>query len=372
MLAVVLSGGGAKGAYEAGVWKALKKLRIKYDIVTGTSIGALNGMMFVQNSYFNCMKMWKKIDFNTIFDDFNVDNNMYKEYFDKMLKGGIETTKIEKIINNVYKPKRLYRSRKKFGVIAYNLTTKSVLFATKEDIKPDKLQKYILASATCFPVFKPLDIDNNLFVDGGYYDNLPINMAIDMGATEVIAVDLKAVGLRKKPKDKNIPITYITPNNKLDSFLKFDKESSIKMIKLGYNDTMKKFNKLEGNLYTFKKDTLSKINEYKLHDMLNSKNVKKNDKLTIIENTMKIFNLDETKIYSLKTLNKDLLKAFDKVENINIKEFDVNNIKKIFKRDVITKYIYTKLKNNDTINYTVFSFFSKEIAAAVYLLSIRS
>ena len=48
MLAVVLSGGGARGAYEAGVWKALKKLHIKYDIVTGTSIGANNGFMMVQ------------------------------------------------------------------------------------------------------------------------------------------------------------------------------------------------------------------------------------------------------------------------------------------------------------------------------------
>ena len=42
MRAVVLSGGGSKGAYEIGVWKALRKLHISYDIVTGTSVGALN------------------------------------------------------------------------------------------------------------------------------------------------------------------------------------------------------------------------------------------------------------------------------------------------------------------------------------------
>lgn len=41
-LGVVLSGGGSKGAYEIGVWKALRKLNVKYDIVTGTSVGALN------------------------------------------------------------------------------------------------------------------------------------------------------------------------------------------------------------------------------------------------------------------------------------------------------------------------------------------
>ena len=46
--AVVLSGGGSKGSYEIGVWKALRRLHIKYDIVTGTSIGALNGALMTQ------------------------------------------------------------------------------------------------------------------------------------------------------------------------------------------------------------------------------------------------------------------------------------------------------------------------------------
>ena len=45
--AIVLSGGGAKGAYQIGVWKALRKLKLNYSIVTGTSVGALNGAFFV-------------------------------------------------------------------------------------------------------------------------------------------------------------------------------------------------------------------------------------------------------------------------------------------------------------------------------------
>ena len=45
--AIVLSGGGSKGAYQIGVWKALRKMKIKYDIVTGTSIGSVNGIMMV-------------------------------------------------------------------------------------------------------------------------------------------------------------------------------------------------------------------------------------------------------------------------------------------------------------------------------------
>ena len=54
--AVVLSGGGAKGAYEIGVWKALRRLSINYDIVCGTSVGALNGVLMVQKDYFKALK----------------------------------------------------------------------------------------------------------------------------------------------------------------------------------------------------------------------------------------------------------------------------------------------------------------------------
>ena len=48
-LGLVLSGGGAKGAYEVGVYKALKKLHKKINVVTGTSIGAINAMFVTQN-----------------------------------------------------------------------------------------------------------------------------------------------------------------------------------------------------------------------------------------------------------------------------------------------------------------------------------
>ena len=69
MKALVLSGGGAKGAYQIGVWKALKKLGVKFDIVTGTSVGALNGTLIVQNEYRKAVKIWKKINLKSLFND---------------------------------------------------------------------------------------------------------------------------------------------------------------------------------------------------------------------------------------------------------------------------------------------------------------
>ena len=45
---LVLGGGGSRGAYEIGVWRAARELNIEFDVVTGTSIGALNGALVVQ------------------------------------------------------------------------------------------------------------------------------------------------------------------------------------------------------------------------------------------------------------------------------------------------------------------------------------
>ena len=260
MLAVVLSGGGAKGAYEAGVWKALRKLHIKYQIVTGTSIGALNGMMMTQNEFYRCIRLWKNINYDVLYDDFKKitsSKEMYLEYLNKIFDGGIDTNKIEQIINEHYKPNKLYNSKIGFGVVSFNLSTRKVVYSTKKNTRPDKLKKYILASATCFPFFKPTKIGTDVLVDGGYYDNLPINQAIDLGAEKIIAVDLNEVGIVKKPR-KKVDIIYIKPHNYFGSFLVFDADLAKRGIRLGYNDTMKTYGKLDGNKFTFKKYNLIK------------------------------------------------------------------------------------------------------------------
>ena len=58
MRGIVLSGGGSKGAYQMGVWAALKKLNIHYDIVTGTSVGALNAALMVQITFYKGLFFW--------------------------------------------------------------------------------------------------------------------------------------------------------------------------------------------------------------------------------------------------------------------------------------------------------------------------
>ncbi len=382
MLAVVLSGGGAKGAYEIGVWKALRKMRIKYDIVTGTSIGALNGMMMVQNEFYKCIRLWKNINYDILYDNFKKitsSKEMYLEYLNKIFDGGIDTNKIEQLINNLYKPNKLYNSKINFGVVSFNLSTRKVIYSTKKNTRPDKLKKYILASATCFPFFKPTKIGTDILVDGGYYDNLPINLAIELGATEIIAVDLRAIGFKQKIRNKKIKITYIEPNNKLDSFLMFESNVTKRMIRLGYNDTLKKFNKLEGKLYTFKKGTIdnlyfkyiNKINDLskKLDYIGNFKNLKQINFYKIIEDSLEIFDIAVDKIYNSNEINKQLFMKLKLADEINFDKFNIDELKKILNREVIVKYIYLKLKKYDKIN-PIFTFFPKEYTTAIYLLAV--
>ena len=68
MRAIVLAGGGSKGAYEIGVWKALRKLHISYDIVTGTSVGALNAALMVQKDYLRAMLLWHNLKSDMVYD----------------------------------------------------------------------------------------------------------------------------------------------------------------------------------------------------------------------------------------------------------------------------------------------------------------
>lgn len=354
MKALVLSGGGSKGSYQLGVWKALKKLNIKFDIITGTSSGALNGALMTQKSYRKAKKIWNKLNMKVIFGEdveATTKKDIIKMYGKQIVKGGMDVSKLEELIHKTINVKKFYKSKINFGLVTLNLTNHKAEELEKKDINQDKMADYLIASASCFPAFKQKDIEGIKYVDGGYHDNLPINLAIKMGATEIICVDLRAPGRKKEIKNKNIPIITITPNNKLSNFLDFNTEVVKRNISYGYNDTMKVFNKLEGRKYTFKKNSLKKnskeyeeLYNYILKKVLNTKKIEKqfntiieslnlveekkelktNLFQIIVENTAKKLKLDDTKIYSMKEFNKELIK---KIKNKEITKDEQEFIK---------------------------------------------
>ena len=383
MKALVLSGGGSKGSYQIGAWKALKKLHIKFDIVTGTSVGALNGALILQKNYYKAIHLWKKMNLKILFGENVVDSKndfqVMKMYGKEFIKnGGMEVKRLEDLIEKEINYKKFINSKINYGLVTFNLTTKKPIQITKKEIPKDLIGDYLMASASCYPAFKKKEIEGNKYIDGGFFDNLPINLAIKMGADEIIAIDLSAPGFNKKPK-KNVPIIKIKPNNKLTNFLNFYEEGAKRNIKLGYNDTMKKFGKLEGKKYTFKKGTLKKNKkkyletfEYILKDILNSEKLLDSFKklitisneskmkitntvmLKLMESLAKDFSLDETIIYSEKKFNKLLIKKLKSQNSKEIKSLqkminDLTKSKKSLRKKIVLNpwgylkaiYLYT-------------------------------
>ena len=68
MYGLVLEGGGAKGAYHVGAYKALKELNIEIGGIAGTSIGAINGAMMVQDDYDLLERIWFNVNSHELFD----------------------------------------------------------------------------------------------------------------------------------------------------------------------------------------------------------------------------------------------------------------------------------------------------------------
>ncbi len=67
--AIALCGGGTKGAYELGAWKALRELGISYQIVTGTSIGAINGALMAAGDFEQACELWDTIEMENVMAD---------------------------------------------------------------------------------------------------------------------------------------------------------------------------------------------------------------------------------------------------------------------------------------------------------------
>lgn len=403
MKALVLGGGGAKGSYEVGVWKALNKLNMKFDIVTGVSIGSINGAFYVANEYKKCLKMWRTITTNDLFD-VAIGSKLSKEDLQSLVKqmstGGISFANAEKFLKKNINEEKVRKSKINYGLVTVSLTNKKPRFLTKEQIPYGKLVDYICASSICYPFVHTQDINDESFIDGGFYDGIPINLAIDMGATEIVAVDLSVLAINKKPKDKNIKVDVIKMKDKTPLTLTFTKEYANKNIKYGYNDTMKHFNKLDGNIYTFKKNDLDKsyneLNKYFIEilksTILNEpKNkivnelfsIAKINKLFVkikynhdfkeeveeaLEHLGILFDIPTENIYSIKKYNRMLVKK--------VKELDYIKINKNLKDKFLIGYMYNKYMKNENKEeiikemYNLSLIFPREYLCTVYLIAI--
>lgn len=259
--AIALCGGGTKGAYELGVWQALKELNIDYQIVTGTSIGSIVGALMVTRDYDMACELWNTIRMEDVMKDgMNLTTTiegMYNQrelirpFLKKYVKNkGADISPFIEFIDRMIDEDKVRESDVDFGLVTVQVSSLKALELTKEEIPVGKLKDFIMASSSIFPVFPMHKIDKEIYLDGCYYDNLPIDLALKMGADEVIAVDLHTNP--SHPNYVNKPyIVYIKPSRSLGTMLNFERQILDDNIRLGYYDAMKTFGCMMGNKYQF-------------------------------------------------------------------------------------------------------------------------
>lgn len=339
MVGIALEGGGAKGSYQAGAYIALTENGIKPDMIAGTSIGAINAALMAQGDINKMIDLWV----NTTTDILGIDSTLITKIKSKDIKlndiksginnikailknKGIDTTELLKVITENIDEDKLRNSKTKFGLVTVRVKGLSPIELMIDDIPQGKVPEYILAS--CYlPIFSfKKIIDDNYYLDGGFYNILPVSLLERNGCTKIYAIRIKGFGLEQPIKNTNTEIIEIKPNTSLGSMLIFDKESNIKHLKMGYYDTLKVIKNLDGINYYFNKKSsryyerlARKVNK-EILDRL-GRRYKTSDIKTIVIRTME---------HLFKKLDYELLKIY------NIKK----EIKYIRKYNLATEKLY--------------------------------
>lgn len=377
-VALVLGGGGSRGAYEIGVWQALREMGIPIDMVMGTSVGAINGAAILQDDFDLACSLWKELQTDMVFDISSGEGMQAEEIYAYVKNfftgGGTGSSRLEKVLNEHLDETRVRNSERGFGIVTVKWPSFQPCFFTKQEIPKGKLISYLMASAACFPAVKSYMIEDEAYIDGGYADNLPVTMALENGATHIIAVDLDAIGLvHKKEWKKAHYLKTIRSNWDLGNFLIFDQKNTRRLIRLGYLDTCKSFRLFDGIKYTFAKGQFDQA-QYRKADV-----------------AARIFEMDEGIIYRRDIFNRGLR---EKVNQFVIQEresreekrdFTLNELIAVMKKGLaipdhlsekaVTMKIYRHLKENQgeagLILEVLETFLADQVLAARYLYELK-
>ena len=168
-----------------------------------------------------------------------------------------------------------------------------------------------MASA-CFPIFKTQKIRGKEYIDGGVGDVIPINMLIEKGYKNIIAVDIEGLGITQNINREDVYIKLIYSKEDLGGMFEFKKRRISRNIKKGYLDTMRSFGRLQGNIYYFDNNEFSKMIK-----LLSVKTIYG------LECAAKIYGLDNYKVYSFDDFvglimkkHKRVLKEYKSINDV--------------------------------------------------------
>lgn len=357
-VALVLGGGGARGSYHIGVWKALRELEIELDIITGTSVGALNGAVILQGDYELAERMWRELEVNNVveFELTSKPSNFseYSEILSKFILTAIKNRGMSSkpllalIREYILKESSIRESRIEFGLTVTEMINRERQIFYLEDIPEGQLELYLLASASLYPAMSSTTIEDKEYIDGGYSENVPVDVALKRNPTHVIIADINTNGkVREYSIPSDVESYHITSKWPLGDMLLFDGNRAEVNIQLGYLDAMKKFGRYKGSWYTFDKISFQEhydlfykelalflkssqqhIKDYLLDEnnqrfLLEQLNISwygrvQKEKFVYVfhELTGKMFHLQPTKVYTFDEFEKEIREKYEQMTQV--------------------------------------------------------
>lgn len=259
---LVLGGGGARGAYQIGVWQALLEKKIQFELITGTSVGGLNGALIAQGDYQQAVSLWEEIETDKVLEvtfneveeiDFSAQVQQLRTFLRTSLKQrGVSSKPLKHLLSEHLVPQKI-----KNGIPFYSVTTKIPAFqevvVCLNHCSSGEIIDWLMASAAFFPVMAMAKIGTEYYVDGGYRNNLPVDVALNhQNLTELIIVDVHGPGYDKKYHlPENVAELKLASSWSLGDLFLFQQSRSAKNRLLGYLETKKALGDLQGTRYSF-------------------------------------------------------------------------------------------------------------------------
>lgn len=206
---LVLSGGGARGFAHIGALEALQQLHVPIDCIAGTSMGAIVGGLYAEGVSVDVLRSQVSgMDWRSVLSSRPAREglNFRRKQADEQMPGGIEfglsdrgqvqfpnaavnTTQLEQVLTNLTLPAIAVRDFNDlpipFRAVATNMVT-----GQKVILQQGTLANALRASMSVPGVFPPTEVDGALLGDGGLVDNLPVDVARDMGAQHIVAINI--------------------------------------------------------------------------------------------------------------------------------------------------------------------------------------
>jgi NTE family protein len=184
-VALVLGGGAAKGFAHVGVIKALESHDIEPDIVVGTSAGSVVAALFAAGyNGFELQRISLSMDEDTV-RDWILPN-----------RGFIRGDALQNFINDAVQKRDIQNLNRKLAIVATDLQS-----GERMVFQSGNTGLAVRASSSVPGIFQPVKIGTREFVDGGLVSPVPVEVARDLGADIVIAVNISNVPKQSKLSD---------------------------------------------------------------------------------------------------------------------------------------------------------------------------